>query len=98
MRALRIGTILSNKGTYPNGALVEAPRGKGRELGADIVPISLNPDYSILIKNRNKRVESLFRTRELKKLSKKKLRELIVLSKKEDIIILLTDLGYIRRS
>ena len=72
MKATRIGTVLSDKGTYPNGARVEAPRGKGRELGADIVPISLNPDYSILIKNRNKRVESLFRTRELKKLSKKK--------------------------
>ena len=98
MRATRIGTVLSDKGTYPNGARVEAPRGKGRELGADIVPVSLNTDYSILIKKRNKRGESLFRTRELKKLSKKKLRELIILSKKEDIIILLTDLGYIRRS
>ena len=69
MRALRIGTILSNKEPYPNGALVEAPRGEGRELGANIVPASLNPDYSALIKSRNKRVESLFRTKELKKLS-----------------------------
>jgi len=98
MKANRIGTVLSDKGTYPNGALVEAPRGKGRELGADIVPSSPYPDYPTLIKERNERVSSLFRTKELKKLSKKKLRGLIIESKKEDIIILLTDLGYIRRS
>ena len=49
MKATRIGTVLSDKGTYPNGAIVEAPRGKGRELGADIVPSSYNPNYSTLI-------------------------------------------------
>ena len=98
MKATRIGTVLSDKGTYPNGAIVEAPRGKGQELGADIVPSSHNPNYSTLIRERNERVGSLFRTKELKKLSKKKLRELIISSKQEDIVILLTDLGYIRRT
>ena len=98
MKATKIGTILTDIGYYPTGAEPVAPRGELRELednNYSSTPSVLN--YEQLIKKRNKTVESMFRRIELKKISKKQLRTIIINSTKEDILTLLTDLGYTRR-